>query len=323
MKNNSFKNITYKEISEKTGVSISTISRYFNNGYVSTATTEKIVRFVNKHDYTPNYAARIIRGKNKSIFVIMPNSLQNKYNLIVSGLVIACQKNDNPVFTAYADNSASDYIHTIKYALSWKPLAIVVLAPDYSKKLFDFLKTIEGTSVILYGHKVDDLNWIKPDMKASFYQVTKVAKNFRTSNLALIIDEKLSESQRLEIKSGFLEACDEFSIDCAVYNLETKKDWISIQNLNLKLKVAGVKNIICSSHEVYVSIMNTLGPKEFKMTDIGYSSVYDIVKTYKAKIFIDYPKIGMIIQRMIHDYIDTQEPQGKLIDTTIIQESEK
>ncbi|MGL4646479.1 MAG: LacI family DNA-binding transcriptional regulator, partial [Cetobacterium sp.] len=52
------KKLTIKEIAELSGVGKSTISRFFNDGYVSESVREKIEKVINENNYEPNVFAR-------------------------------------------------------------------------------------------------------------------------------------------------------------------------------------------------------------------------------------------------------------------------
>lgn len=67
------KKITILDIAKLSGVGKSTVSRFFNNGYVSEEVREKIQRVIDEHGYAPNLFARGIKTKNnKFIGVIVP-----------------------------------------------------------------------------------------------------------------------------------------------------------------------------------------------------------------------------------------------------------
>lgn len=67
------KKLTIKEIAELSGVGKSTISRFFNDGYVSESVREKIEKVINENNYEPNVFARGIKAKNnRFIGVIVP-----------------------------------------------------------------------------------------------------------------------------------------------------------------------------------------------------------------------------------------------------------
>lgn len=67
------KKMTIKEIAELSGVGKSTVSRFFNNGYVSESVREKIEKIITENNYEPNVFARGIKAKNnRFIGIIVP-----------------------------------------------------------------------------------------------------------------------------------------------------------------------------------------------------------------------------------------------------------
>jgi LacI family transcriptional regulator len=72
--------ITITEIAQKSGVSVSTVSRVLNNSpSVSPKKRERIQRIIDEHNYTPSIFARgMINHKTKNIGVILPD-ITNPY----------------------------------------------------------------------------------------------------------------------------------------------------------------------------------------------------------------------------------------------------
>ncbi|VEU70773.1 LacI family DNA-binding transcriptional regulator [Mycoplasmopsis glycophila] len=315
------KQISYKDISELAGVSISTISRYYNNGYVSKKTKDKIDSVVKQYQYYPNHGARLIRGKDRSIFVIMPIWGETAYTQIVNGIIISAKKNNKRVNTTYTGITTEEYIATVRYMLSWRPTSIVIFIPKYDKQLFDFLKTVEDVSFIIYGHQVNGLNWIKPDETNAFYQLTykfheKLVKD--NQKMLFLSDEKLTLGQRQDRFKGFEKACQELNIEYEEYVIPLRKHQKDIIDFDKYTKKQGFSNIVCSTHEAFISLA-VVGTRGLRLTDIGYTSIYDNINNYKAKIFVDYAKIGYEIERMLSISETTEEqPQTKFIKLQVV-----
>ena len=67
------KKLTILDIATLSGVGKSTVSRFFNNGYVSQEAREKIQKVIEENSYAPNVFARGIKAKNnKFIGIIVP-----------------------------------------------------------------------------------------------------------------------------------------------------------------------------------------------------------------------------------------------------------
>lgn len=311
---------TYKDIARLAKVSISTVSRYFRRGYVSEQTKKKIRDVVELLNYYPNHGATLIRGKDPSVFVIMPAWNQNPYASIVNGIVSASKLHDKRVNVIYTSEGTNEYIETIKYILSWNATSIVIFTPNNDQKLFEFLRTIEeDVSIVIYEHQVHGLNWIKIDETSAFNTLTKeFNKHIHDSHKKILFlnDAKLNETQTNDRYSGFLLACREANIEHQFYtttfkNAKFVNDFITYTRKN------NISNIVCSTHEAYISLA-VLGDTNLRLTDIGYQSIYDRIRNYKAKVFIDYPAIGVEIETMLRNHEIKKTPINKLIKVKIL-----
>ncbi|QKT05741.1 LacI family DNA-binding transcriptional regulator [Mycoplasma sp. OR1901] len=322
------KKISYKDIAEQANVSVSTVSRFYNDGYVSKKARAKITEAIENNNFYPNTGARIVRGRDNSVFIIMPIWAQNLYSSIVSGITIACARKGRRVNTTYAGNSTKEYMDAIRYAFSWKPTAIVVFVPQYHKELFDFLKGLEDVTVILYEHQVNGINSIKVDITKGFYTLTEKLLNSSVNRnedgslvskkVAFISDGRLSSTQKTERYQGFERACVDNNYEYYEYAFSSKKTLEDISQISKFLRQHNIHNIVCSTHETYVALAQALGTKEYNYTDIGYQSIYDNIKKYVVKIFIDYPSLGFKIEDMITKSKMNNEVLTKTIPIEII-----
>lgn len=64
--------ITMADVAEMAGVTKSTVSRYFNGGYVKKATREKIQKVIEEYNYAPNTFARLKAKESNVIGVVVP-----------------------------------------------------------------------------------------------------------------------------------------------------------------------------------------------------------------------------------------------------------
>lgn len=66
------KKITMADIAEMAGVTKSTVSRYFNGGYVKESTKERIQQVIRENNYEPNTFARLKAKDSNVIGVVLP-----------------------------------------------------------------------------------------------------------------------------------------------------------------------------------------------------------------------------------------------------------
>ncbi len=70
---------TIHDVAKKAGVSIATISRYFNQGYVGKESREKIERVIAELDFKPNAVARALNNKSSKIIGLIVPSIFNPF----------------------------------------------------------------------------------------------------------------------------------------------------------------------------------------------------------------------------------------------------
>ena len=67
------KKMTMADIAKVAGVSKTTVSRYFNGGYVKEETRQKIEKIVKEYDYEPNVlAANLKANKTHTVGIVCP-----------------------------------------------------------------------------------------------------------------------------------------------------------------------------------------------------------------------------------------------------------
>ena len=75
------------EIAELAGVSRATVSRYFNDGYVSAQKREMIQRVIEETGYKPSAQAQMLRTKKtRQVGVIIPKINSESISRMVAGI---------------------------------------------------------------------------------------------------------------------------------------------------------------------------------------------------------------------------------------------
>ncbi|MGI5172798.1 LacI family DNA-binding transcriptional regulator [Treponema sp. OMZ 840] len=89
------KNIySIRDIAQLSGVSIATLSRYFNGQSVRKANQEKISAVLEKTNYRPNIAARFMKGRSTGLIgLILPEITHPFFATITEGVIEEARKN--------------------------------------------------------------------------------------------------------------------------------------------------------------------------------------------------------------------------------------
>ncbi|MBZ4203430.1 LacI family DNA-binding transcriptional regulator [Mycoplasma tauri] len=299
------KNFSYKDIAKIANVSISTVSRFYNGGYVSKATKAKIREIVSKHNYYPNHGARLIRGNDNSIFVIMPENSPNYYSSVILGINNQAKLLNMRTLTIYANPDPEKYIETIRYVLSWKPLAIIFLLPHENKeKITNYIRqNVTGCGSLVYPSKDAKVNHLTIDYSKAFYELTSRFIRYIDENekIAFVNDYKLSQAEQQERWSGFEKFCRENNINPCRIDVDNRNEREIAKFINY-IYQNNIVNLVCSTHETFVTLVASKD-KNLRLTDIGYTSIYDWKNNYKCKIFIDYHMLGANMVKQVSDSI--------------------
>lgn len=125
------KQLSLKEISELSGVSIATLSRYFNNQKIKTTNKEKIQKVLDKTGYTPNIAARFMKGSKTGVIgLIVPEIKHPFFSAIAEGIMQEARKNHQMILCASSESSIevektiiSNFAHSILDGLIYIPVS--------------------------------------------------------------------------------------------------------------------------------------------------------------------------------------------------------
>lgn len=110
---------TIKDVAEKAGITVTTVSRVLNNrGYISTRTREKVYNVMRELDYRPNEIARALAQKQtKFIGAIVPSLLHPFFSACINYLEKYAFRNGFKLLVCNSQQNSkkeSDYIDMLK-----------------------------------------------------------------------------------------------------------------------------------------------------------------------------------------------------------------
>lgn len=111
--------VTIKDVAEKAGLNVSTVSRVLNNkGYISEKTRETVYRVVEELNYQPNEVARsLLKRKSNLLGFIIPNVAHPFYGQLASYIEYFAHKKGYKVMVCNSHGDyakENDYINMLK-----------------------------------------------------------------------------------------------------------------------------------------------------------------------------------------------------------------
>jgi len=119
---------TLKDVAEKAGVTVTTVSRVLNNrGYIGAATRDKVYRVMKELDYQPNELARALSKKHTSIIgVIVPSVMHPFFCEVVNYLEVYAAKEGYKVMLCNSNHQKDKEIEYIDMLKSNKVCGIIL-----------------------------------------------------------------------------------------------------------------------------------------------------------------------------------------------------
>ena len=103
------KKMTMADIANLSGVGKSTVSRYFNGGYVKDETRAKIQKVIEEYNYTPNAFARLNAKQSNVIGVVVPTLNSKITSRVITSIDRYLREKG---YTTLIQNSDLDQFHS-------------------------------------------------------------------------------------------------------------------------------------------------------------------------------------------------------------------
>jgi LacI family transcriptional regulator len=157
-------NATIKEVAERAGVSLMTVSRVVNNkGLVKPATREKVQKAIEDLNYRPNISARRLAG-GQALFIglVYHNPSPGYLTKILLGSLSACRQNGHHLLLEdlggkMPDNDPKEAARSLKAA----GLDGVIITPPMSNHK-PLVEAIEAAGIPIVRVSPDDIHTQKP-----------------------------------------------------------------------------------------------------------------------------------------------------------------
>ncbi|WP_157152027.1 LacI family DNA-binding transcriptional regulator [Brachyspira sp. SAP_772] len=306
------KKITMKEIAELAGVTKTTISRYYNGGYVKKETKEKIAKIIKKYNYEPNTFARLKARRSYMIGIIVPALDSIITSRVLTGLEKTFrEKNYMPIIM----NTNHENELELKYIEKLKRLNVdgIVLSATYitdeHKKI---LKKLD-IPVVIYGQEyADGISIINDDYNAGIEIGEYIAKR-NHKNIGFISVDKKDVAIGVNRKNGVICGLKKYgikniNIELADFSYDSAK--IAAKNL---LKNKKLDAIICSTdrqaHSVYM-VAKEVGlkiPDDISVISFGGYEIDEIIEPELSTIKFDSLNAGVSAANTLINLINNIE----------------
>ncbi len=271
--------MTIKQIAKEAGVGVSTVSRYFNGGYVSSLNREKIKKVIDENNYVRNESALSLKGKSVEVAVIVQRIGSNTTSRFLEGIVAECAKRGlNPSF--YMSNLDSRLQNKLVMdAIRKRKYGVVVYSfmEDFSESMIK-----DNEKIIIVGQKSEKNSSIYTEGEENYYSlVYNVIKNNSRIERVTTLGIELLDIEFANRIKGAKRASD----DC---NIEFNVVEAGFDNLKGPIEITKNTYYVCMTDSQAYSVLNEIINSGFTLGKDIFLSGYG---NYEASKFLGITSI--------------------------------
>lgn len=210
-----------KEIAQRSGVSVATVSRVINNNpKVKLETKNKVLSVINETNYYPQFIAQNMRGrKTNMILVVIPDIINPVFNVMIDGIVQTLNLRGYKTIITVREGNPST-ISTYTDLLKGRQVEGAIFVSSSIKKEL-FIELNQSYNVVMCSEYFDDVDMpiITINNEEAAYEITKYLIRLGKKNIAYFSAKGESSSSKNR-KKGIIKALDEFTINYTPNNFQ-------------------------------------------------------------------------------------------------------
>lgn len=300
-----------KAIAKEAGVSVSTVSRVINHPEtVSPDKKERVLNIINKTNYTPNLAARmLVSGKSKIIGLIIPDILDPSIMETAKGIEDIAHEKGYGLMLCNGDYSIDKEKSYVNNFIKGNLAGLIIVSTSLS---YSDLQNINIPYVLIGNEYLSKVNVVYTNIKESINEALEHLMSCNRKNIAMILQEKpVGESK--DKLDGYISALKR-------NNLSFNPEFVISSNNNIEggmvaaSKLLEVKNppdgIIASSDMLAFGAISKIKAAGLKVPDdiaiIGFNGLKFGNVTDPALTTVVKPcyKMGLVASHILFDLIE-------------------
>jgi LacI family sucrose operon transcriptional repressor len=309
-----------REIASLAGVSVSAVSRYLNNGYVSEEKKERIREVIEKTGYRPSTQAQVLRTKkSKIIGVIVPKISSEAIARVVEGVSEVLTQNGYQMLLANTENQVEKELEYLSLFMNHTVDGIVFLATIFTKQHKALFKKLPIPLVIV-GQKFEDYPCVyHDDYNAAKALTLRMLEAGRRQIGCIGVTERDEAAGRQRLK-GYQDAMKSYGCSTegmvieAEFTLES--GYAKIAELSRRRQIDG---LFCATDNIAVGAGQYLKacgyrlPEDVAIAGVGHSRISRVVVPKLTTAHLYYKTSGEEGTKMLLEMIDKQKMISKQI----------
>lgn len=304
------------DIAKLAGVSRATVSRYFNNGYLSEEKREKIQRVIDETGYVPSASAQSLRTKKSNLIgVIVPKISSETISKIVLGITKKLYENDYRVLLANSDGSLKKEEEYFRVFRNNNVDGIIFVASSFNKSLLAEMNRCKQPIVVV-GQKLGGYCSVYHDDFDAAYDMTKLLLGGKPKNIAMLAVDDSDAACGVARKKGFQRALEHAEIaeeKSVIRTCESSVDTAKTVVQKLLKEQPEVEALFCATDTLAagaVDAIRELGmkiPEDITVAGIGDNALSRVISPKLSTVHYYYEESGEEAVRLLLPLIEVND----------------
>lgn len=312
--------MTITEIAKMADVSVSAVSRYLNNGYVSEEKAKRIKAVIEKTGYRPSKQAQSMRtGKSKVVGVILPKISSESIARVADGISEVLSAAGYQMLLASTENNPKKEIEYLQLLNNNPVDGIIFSASVFDKVHKQALKKLD-VPVVVVSQKFEEYACVYHDDYGAACAMTKQLIESGKYHIGHICVNQKDEAAGAQRTKAFFDTMKKYKVSVEpqmVMESSFAMDGgyeIMKQLLN---KNPGMDGVFCATDSLAVGAMMYLKeigkqiPQDIAVTGIGHNRMSRVVTPTLTTAHLHYRTSGVEAAKILVEMIEQEDVISK------------
>lgn len=316
---------TLIEVAKLAGVSKSTVSRYFNQGYVSDQARIQIEAAIKATDYSPNRMARSLKAQSTGMVgLIIPRFESPSASQVMAGADDIAYENDQQLLIANTNLDSQRELSAMKTLQQQRVDALITMTHNDEDYLFEETQTLD-IPLLIIGQAYKKLNYISYDDYKAGQLLAQKAYNLGHRKIIFIGVDPSDLAVGQIRQAGFLDYFERQGISVRVI----RSHFSQSENFALadQLLRAGTESYIaCATDQIalaFLSVANDIGirvPEDLSLSGFGGYREGQVLSPKLTSVAYPYRQAGKLAMSVILSGLPRRSPAiyQKVLDVELL-----
>lgn len=312
--------MTITEIAKMADVSVSAVSRYLNNGYVSEEKAKRIKAVIEKTGYRPSKQAQSMRtGKSKVIGVILPKISSESIARVADGISEVLSAAGYQMLLASTENNPKKEIEYLQLLNNNPVDGILFSASVFDKAHKEALKRLSVPLVVI-GQKFEGYAGVYHDDYGAACAVTKQLIESGRRCIAHICVNQKDEAAGAKRTKAFYDTMKKYQVfaepQMVIESSFALDGGYEIMKQLLD-KTPDIDGVFCATDSLAVGAMTYLKeigkriPQDIAVVGIGHNRMSRVVTPVLTTAHLHYRTSGVEAAKMLVEMIEQKQTISK------------